>query len=250
MANEAPTPASALYSAPTSGQPPSGGPATLPPSTGAPTRPPPAVPAATRPASSTDGGRRSRKGGRGGGGPSRGGPSGRGGDHVWPSFYNPWTGTIAMWPGQAPSASRPSAPALLTAPHYDMPPTPPYGVPPGSARVPAPGDPHLDDLVPAGWRLGQRLPRRCLQHHGDDPSLLRLGDRLWCIIPHHSHCRHALSLSSPPFLSPILDRRWKRFHSASHLSRCLGSPWTVLPQRCSRSSPHHSQSSFCPSIHH
>jgi hypothetical protein len=40
MANEAPTPASALYSAPTSGQPPSGGQATRPPSTGAPTRRP------------------------------------------------------------------------------------------------------------------------------------------------------------------------------------------------------------------
>jgi hypothetical protein len=35
MANEAPTPASTLYSAPTSGQPPSGGQATRPPSTGA-----------------------------------------------------------------------------------------------------------------------------------------------------------------------------------------------------------------------
>jgi hypothetical protein len=34
-----------------------------------------------------------------------------------------------MWPGQAPSASRPSVPALLIAPHYGMPPTPPYGVP-------------------------------------------------------------------------------------------------------------------------
>jgi hypothetical protein len=129
MANEAPTPALALYSAPTSGQPPSGGQDTRPPSTGAPTRPPPAVPAAPRSASMTDGGRRSRKGSHGGGGPSRGGPSGRGGGHAWPSFYNPWTGTIAMWPGQAPSASRPPAPALLNAPHYGMPPTPPYGVP-------------------------------------------------------------------------------------------------------------------------
>ena len=126
MANEAPTPASALYSAPTSGQPPSGGQATRPPSTGAPTRPPPAVPAAPRPTSTTDGGRRSRKGGRGGGGSSRGGPSGRGGGHAWPSFYNPWTGTIAMWPGQAPSTPRPPAPALLTTPHYGA---PPYGVP-------------------------------------------------------------------------------------------------------------------------
>jgi hypothetical protein len=49
---------------------------------------------------------------------------------------------------------------------------------PGSARAPAPGDPHLDDLVPTGWRVGQRLPRCFFQHHGDDPSLLRLGDRL------------------------------------------------------------------------
>jgi hypothetical protein len=129
MANEAPTPASALYSAPTSGQPPSGGQATRPPSTGASTRPPPAVPMAPHSASTTDRGRRSRKGGHGGGGSCRGGPSGRGGGHPWPSFYNPWTETIAMWPGQAPSASRPSAPTLLTAPHYGMPPTPPYGVP-------------------------------------------------------------------------------------------------------------------------
>jgi hypothetical protein len=89
MAHEAPTPASVLYSAPTSGPSPSGGQANRPPSTGAPTRPPPSVPAAPRPTSTTDGGRRSRKGGRGGGGSSRGGPSGRGGGHTWPSFYNP-----------------------------------------------------------------------------------------------------------------------------------------------------------------
>jgi hypothetical protein len=39
----------------------------------------------------------------------------------------------------------------------------------GSAPAPAPRHPRLDDLVLAGWRLGQRLPRRSLQHHGDDP---------------------------------------------------------------------------------
>jgi hypothetical protein len=92
---------------------------------------------------------------------------------------------------------------------------------PGSVRAPVPGDPHLDALVPADRWLGQRIPRCCLQHHGDDPTPLRLGDRLRCFVPHHSHDRHALSLSSPPPLSPILDRRWKRFHSASHLSRCI-----------------------------
>jgi hypothetical protein len=226
MANEAPTPASALYSAPTSGQPPSGGQATRPPLTGAPTRPPPTVPVAPRPASTTDGGRRSRKGDRGGGGPSRGG---RGGGHAWLSFYNPWTGTIAMWPGQALRASRPLAPALLTAPHYGMPLTPPYGVPVMPQAPPAflPPGPPPRRLGPHRLAGGTTPPSLLLSapwRIGDDPSLLRLGDRLWCLIPHHSHCRHALSLSSPPFLSPILDHRWKQFHSASHLSRCLGSP--------------------------
>jgi hypothetical protein len=65
-----------------------------------------------------------------------------------------------------------------------------------SAPTPAPGDPY-NDLVPDVWRLGQRLPRRRFQHHSDDPSFLRLGDRLWCLLPHHSHYRHALPLPSP-----------------------------------------------------
>jgi hypothetical protein len=48
----------------------------------------------------------------------------------WPElaivFYNPWTGTISMWSGQTPDASRPPAPALLTTPPaYDVPPTTP-----------------------------------------------------------------------------------------------------------------------------
>jgi hypothetical protein len=235
MASEAPAPAPALYSTPPSGQAPSGGQAPRPPSTGAPTRPTPAGPAAPRLASAADRGRRSRKGGHGGSGSSRGGPPDRGGGQAWSSFYNPWTGTIAMWLGQAPRTSRPLAPTLLIAPPYGVPPTPPYGMPP----TPAPGDPH-DDLVPAIWRLGQRLPRRRFQHHGDHASFLRLGDRLWCLLPHHSHYRHALSLPSPPFLSSFIDRRRKRFHSARHLSRCLGYPWTVLPQRRSGSPPHHS----------
>jgi hypothetical protein len=98
-----------------------------------------------------------------------------------------------MWPGQAPSASRPSAPALLTAPHYDMPLTPPYGVPivpqaPPALLTPPALLPSLDDNASLA---------AAFQHHDDDPSLLRLGDRLRCIIPHHSHCRHALSLSFP-----------------------------------------------------
>jgi hypothetical protein len=242
MANEAPTPASTLYSSPTSGQPPLGGQDNRPPSTGAPTHPPPVVPAAPRPASTIDGGRRSRKGDRGGGGPSRGGPSGRGGGHACPSFYNPRTGTIAMWPGQAPSASRPPALALLTAPHYGMPATPPYGVPVVPQAPPA--------LLPLGTPTSTTWSPPA---GGWDNASLAAAFNTMAMIPpssdwvidsgasyHTTPTAGTLSRSHPPFLSPILDRRWKWFHSASHLSRCLGSPWAVLPQRCSRSSLHHS----------
>jgi hypothetical protein len=60
---------------------------------------------------------------------------GLGGGQAWPSLYNPWTRTIAMWPGQAPRASRPPAPALLTVPPYGVPashPAPPQLLPPGT----------------------------------------------------------------------------------------------------------------------
>jgi hypothetical protein len=66
----------------------------------------------------------------------------QGGGQACSSLYNPWTGTIAMWLGQAPRASRPSVPALLTVPPYGVPPTPPYGVP---ASHPAP-----PQLLPPG----------------------------------------------------------------------------------------------------
>jgi hypothetical protein len=121
MAYEATAPA--LYNAPPGGQAPSGGQDPRPPSTRAPTRPTPAVPAVPRQASAADGSRRSRKSDRGGGG------------QAWPSLYNPWTGTIAMWPGQAPRASRPPAPTLLTVPPYGVPashPAPPQLLPPGT----------------------------------------------------------------------------------------------------------------------
>jgi hypothetical protein len=89
MTIEAPTPAPALYSATTGAQASSKGqaPRTLP--TGAPARPPAATLAAPRPASTADGGRRPARADVGGG-------------HGWTSFYNPRTGTISMWPGQAP----------------------------------------------------------------------------------------------------------------------------------------------------
>jgi hypothetical protein len=85
--------------------------------------------------------------------------------------------------------------------------------------------------------LGLRLPRRRFQHHDDDPT----PPTGWSTLVHPTtphHYRHALSLPS------LLDRRWKRFHSVGHISRCLGSPWAVLSQRRSCSLSYHLQSSF------
>jgi hypothetical protein len=45
--------------------------------------------------------------------------------------------------------------------------------------------------------IGPCHPRRCFQHHSDGPTLIRLGHRLRCFLPHHPHCRHALSLPPP-----------------------------------------------------
>jgi hypothetical protein len=117
---------STVLLSPTGGQASLGGSTPQPPSTGAATRTLPAAPTTPCPTSNADGGRCPHKGGCGNDGSTRGGPSGRGGGHVWPSFYNPWTRTIAMWSGQASSASRPSASTLLTVPPYGVPPlTPP-----------------------------------------------------------------------------------------------------------------------------
>jgi hypothetical protein len=127
MTIETPTPAPAIYSATPGAQASSGGQAPRTQSVGGPARPPAAAP---RPASTVDGVRRPRKGGCGDGSSTRGGSTGRGGGQGWPSFYNPWTDTISMWPGQAPSASRPPAPALLTAPPYGTPSPPAYDMPP------------------------------------------------------------------------------------------------------------------------
>jgi hypothetical protein len=165
-------------------------------------------------------------------------PPGRGGSQAWPSLYNPWTGTIAMWLGQAPCTSRPLAPALLIVPPYGVPPTPPYGVPashPAPPQLLPPGTPTTTWSPPSGgWYYASLAV--AFSTMAMTPSLYIL----WCLLPHHSHYRHALPLPSPSFLSSFIDRRLEWFHSTRHLSRCLGSPWTVLPQRRSRSHPHHS----------
>lgn len=140
-----------LYNAPIDGQAPSGGPTPRPLSTGATTRTPPAAPAAPHPASNADKGRRPRKGNCGNAGSTRGGPSGRGGSQAWPSFYNPWIGTISMWLGSTRGASSPCPPqlALLTTPSYEVP--PPSAAPlPYSSPAP-PLLPLLETPVSTPW---------------------------------------------------------------------------------------------------
>ncbi|WVZ82048.1 hypothetical protein U9M48_029359 [Paspalum notatum var. saurae] len=84
---------------------------------GARRRPPPSAP--------SSGGNRRRRKGKSGGGDRRhrapgAAPTGGG---TWPSFFNPWTGTIRMWPDRARRPLQPHAPGLsLAAPSLRAPP--------------------------------------------------------------------------------------------------------------------------------
>jgi hypothetical protein len=166
MTHEASPPALALYSATTGTQASSWGQAPRTSSTGAPNRAPAPTPRHTP---TTDGDRHPRKGGRGGGSSSRGGTTGRGGGHTWQSFYNPWTDTISMWPGQTPGASRPPAPAPALSDHATClrrATVRPATDSPSTTSATAYGDLYHTTMVPVGWRLGRQCPRRRLQHHG------------------------------------------------------------------------------------
>jgi len=89
-------------------------------------------------------GRRHRGGGRGGGdGGGRGGtpaptpPRGA----PWPTFHNPWSGHISMWPFQATGGEpRPPAAMFAGAPP-GFPSATPWAAPPGASPRPAGWDP-------------------------------------------------------------------------------------------------------------
>jgi hypothetical protein len=145
-----------------------------------------------------------------------------------------------MWLGQTPGASRPPTLALLTT-------TPAYGVPPYSA---SPTTQH--HLRSSLWG---HLPQHHVPHPLDarTPTPSPPPTTLWRWLHHpltgSSTPVHPITPFPPqacsltpthPFHTPYLDHSWKWVHSSSHLSRCLGSPWTVLPQRRSRSPTHHS----------
>jgi hypothetical protein len=159
-----------------------------------------------------------------------------------------------MWSSQAPSASSPPAPTLLIVPpiaHLHRLPT-----------TYLPCRPRL--------RLSSRLrgppPRlpglRSIEVGTKPPSLPPIAPWYW-LHPHLTGSSISVPPTTPPpsqacYLAPThlippppphIDRRWKWFHSAGHLSRCIGSPWTVLSKRCSRSPSYHPQSPFRPSVH-
>ena len=89
------TPPSALVTS-TSSKPPASQPASGP----APPRSPQNTGGGS--AGSGSGRGRRRRGGRGQGGSNSGSPGGS----QWPSVFNPWTGSIHMWPGSTPGGSR------------------------------------------------------------------------------------------------------------------------------------------------
>lgn len=140
----------------------------------------------TQPGSGSGYGRRRRRGSGNGGGKNADQSTTGQSAAPWPSFYNPWTGTIQMWPGPpaAPSGSQPRArsPVLAGAgiqpPHALVVAAPgPYGYPlvpqqqlelPPPARA-APARPAapvaltMDALV---WGfLGSAGTCQCVQHH-------------------------------------------------------------------------------------
>jgi hypothetical protein len=157
---------------------------------GLPPRPPAFAPTLGGPhqAASSEGGRRHCKGGCGGGGPHSSAPLGSGGP-MWLSIYNPWTGTISMWPDQVAGASSTcsSQQALLNTPHDDVP--PPQAPPTqhqARSRPSFRSQGHLAHLVPIGWQLRSVVPRRLVQHNAANSTHRSgLGGRLWGVLPYH-----------------------------------------------------------------
>ena len=100
---------------------------------------PPQAAGATGGASPPNNRGRRRRGGRGQGNSSGSGsspapPGSTQGSTPWPSFLNPWTGSIHMWPGSTPGGQRGPPPHVGSSPHQAM----AVGAPP-TFYPPAPG---------------------------------------------------------------------------------------------------------------
>jgi hypothetical protein len=253
MTLEAPAPGPALYSAPPGGQAPSRGHGPHTSSIGPPARPPATTPAAPR------------KGERGGGSSTRGGSTGRGGQgqgQGWPSVYNPWTATISMWPGQAPSASRPpaQAPALLTAPTYraPSPPTfamPPYGVPPTTPTPPQLVPPGTHTMTPwsplaGGWDIASLAAAYSTMvlappsldwvvDSGASYHTIPTAGMLSRSHPHHSSHPTSIVVGNGSTL-PVTFVGVSVLPGPFYLNDLIVAPHIT----------HKSQSPFCPSVHH
>jgi hypothetical protein len=177
-----------------------------------------------------------------GGGSTRGASTGRGGSQGWPSFYNPWTGIISMWPGQAPSAPRPPVPALLTMLPYGAPQTPAYDIPPYGVRPTNQALPPLPPPRTPTTTLWSPLARGC--------DLTSLAMALappsvdWVIESgasyHITPSVGMLSRSQPPYSShptSIVVGNGSTLPVTSVGASVL--PWTVLSQQCSCSPSYH-----------
>jgi hypothetical protein len=124
----------------------------------------------------TGGARRRRQGGRGSG---PGGPPATYGGDLWASFYNPWTGSISMWP--RPPASPPSS--RSTAPQSAFYATLPLlAIPTHSAPTLAPVGPTTSLALlscafvgPMRWLGGTAVPCYVLQHDDLGSAHLNLG---------------------------------------------------------------------------
>jgi hypothetical protein len=105
---------------------------------------------------------------------------------VLPSFYNPWTGTISMWPGMRPPQQQPCPPQhtdVLQGSRWSI-----LHTPAGSSTTPTGS--RGSCLVTLDGRVGSAVIGQLLQRHGlDSPDGHQLGRGLRRLQPHHIGCR-------------------------------------------------------------
>jgi hypothetical protein len=149
------------------------------------------------------------------------GDRGTTGGSQWPSVYNPWTGTIHMWPGPSAGASapRPAIPQLVffAAPPPAAPSAPPQ---PQQGLLPLRGPPTQPVWGP--WTNGWDM-----QSLANSFSMMTLAPPTsvseWVADSgasyHTTPNACILSSTSPPPFPSFFHRGWKWLCPSCHLSR-------------------------------